>query len=429
LAEKQVILLEARGFKPTLTTRDIPPTVIYVQSTSGTLHAMDAETGKTLWAVTVGNPRWPMLTPAANDDYVATINGSSLYLLDRATGEPVWNRPVGMNPTLSLAMSDAWVFVPGLNGQVEGYRLPTPEDDSRVAEPWVYHSGVQVTAAPTIGSTTVSWATDRGQMFVADLAGPAILYRRQAGGPIHGRAMFLPPDRWVVASTDGYVTALDERSGAVQWELSTGSDIYHAPITQSDFTYVVTRKNELFCISSADGLEQWMSPGIEQLLACGSDRIFARGTGGRLVALDKQTGKPLGSLAARDYRVGYSNYLTDRIYLLTTSGTMLCLREETAHYPTLHVPLPQPKTTEAPATTTAAPAATEAAEPTPPARDEEQVDVFGADMFDNDADDAAAPAAAAPDAIEDDSDAPAETPPAEDADETQEETDDPFDFG
>jgi outer membrane protein assembly factor BamB len=347
------------------------------------------------------------------------VNGSSLYLLARGTGEPIWDRPLGMNPTLSVAMSDALVFVPGLNGQVEAYSLPSDEGDQRVTAPWIYHAGGQVTAAPTLASTTVSWATDRGQMFVADMKGPVMLYRRQTGGPIYGRATFLPPDRWVIASTDGYVTALDERSGVVEWEFSTGFDLYQTPIAQADYTYAVTRQNELFCISSDDGLEQWATQGIEQMLACGKDKLYARGTGGTLVALDKQSGKRIASLAASDYSIGYGNFLTDRIYLLTTRGTLLCLREQAAHHPILYRPLPQPPEATATRTETPAEAATDPrTAPLDPLGDD---DVFNPDEFGvDDAADAELPAADEP------ADADAMD---EEGDEAEEVIDDPFDFG
>jgi outer membrane protein assembly factor BamB len=416
---------------------------------------MDAETGKTMWAATVGDPRWPMLPPAANEDYVATVNGSSLYLLNRTTGEPIWDRPLGMNPTSALAMSSSFVFIPGANGQIEGYRLPTAEDDHRISEPWVFHSSTQVTAAPAIGSTTISWATERGQMFVADLEGPTVLYQFQAGGPIMGQARFLPPDRWVVASTDGYVSALDERTGASKWDFSAGADIDQAPIAQPDATYAVTRQNQLFCVSSEDGLEKWVAPGIQQLLACGKQRLYARGVGGTIVALDKQTGEKLASLSAADYQIGYSNNLTDRVYLMSSSGTLLCLREQTAPLPTLHVPLPQPP--ERPGTRAREQtSADEPAAAAPPRTDAANDDLLGDDLFGLDdpaADEEPAadaePAAdildpsddpAADEVAEEPADEPAaddEEPGAEEQGTEEqgaeepgtEEADDPFDFG
>ena len=81
-----------------------------------------------------------------------------------------------------------------------------------------------------------------------------------------------------------------------------------------------------------------MAPGVEQLLACGKDRVYVPGP-------ERQTCSPwtrrraqrIASLAAPAYRLAYTNGLTDRIYLLTDDGTLLCLREVDAYYPS-HLP-------------------------------------------------------------------------------------------
>jgi hypothetical protein len=249
------------------------------------------------------------------------------------------------------------------------------------------------------------------------LEGPEMLYRRQTGGPIFGRAAFLPPDRLVIASTDGYVTAINEQTGALQWDFSTGFDLYQTPICQADQTYAVTRRNELFCVSSTDGTELWMAPRVEQVLACGKERVYVRGTGGRLEALDKHTGKRLASLDAPAYSVAYHNPLTDRIYLLTNDGGLLCLREIDAYYPAIYRPLPAPEEDRQAPTTSEQPSGDEPAVPATAPGD--AGDIFGGDIFGE------APALDSEPAPE--SDTPADPPTDDGADE--EEFDDPFDFG
>ena len=133
LAEKAVIQLEARGLKPKLTTRQVPVVTLYVQSTNGTLHAIDAESGKTLWAVSIGRPQSPTLRPSANDRYVAVVNGSRLFVLESKTGEVVGQHDLGGNPIWGPAVGKDMVFVPCANGRVEGLWLPSSLSDERWA--------------------------------------------------------------------------------------------------------------------------------------------------------------------------------------------------------------------------------------------------------------------------------------------------------
>ena len=51
------------------------------------IHAIDAETGKTLWSKQIGMPKHPNMPPDAKGDLLATINGSRLYIVNRFTGE------------------------------------------------------------------------------------------------------------------------------------------------------------------------------------------------------------------------------------------------------------------------------------------------------------------------------------------------------
>ncbi len=161
--------------------------------------------------------------------------------------------------------------------------------------------------------------------------------------------------------------------------------------------------------------------GVGQLLAIGQDRVFARGKNGDLLAFDKKTGHPIGSIAAPAYGMCYQNSLTDRLYLATNDGTLLCLRETDAYYPTIFRPLPEPpQEQQKPAAGERPATGTSPAQPAnPPAADG---GLFGDDMFGGDLGEEQ-PAAEQP---------PQAEPPAEEATDQaapEEEFDDPFDFG
>ena len=72
--------------------------VLYVQTSSAMLHAIDAETGKTLWSKQIGQPKHPSMPPDAKGDLLATINGSRLYVLNRFTGEFLCEKEIRTRP-------------------------------------------------------------------------------------------------------------------------------------------------------------------------------------------------------------------------------------------------------------------------------------------------------------------------------------------
>src|SRR5687767_10045588 len=59
---------------------------LFVQTGMATTHAIDGETGRTLWIANVGAPKHPSLPLGVGVHRVAVINGTMLYVLDRATG-------------------------------------------------------------------------------------------------------------------------------------------------------------------------------------------------------------------------------------------------------------------------------------------------------------------------------------------------------
>ena len=68
--------------------------VLYAQTDTAMIHAIDAETGKTLWVRQVGRPGHPSLTPDVSGDLLATVNGSRLYVVNRYKGDVLFETEV-----------------------------------------------------------------------------------------------------------------------------------------------------------------------------------------------------------------------------------------------------------------------------------------------------------------------------------------------
>ena len=69
-----------------------------VLTNAGVVQQLNALTGETLWVAPIGNENYPSLGPACSDKYVALVNGSTLYVLDRVDGRPVIIRRIGGAP-------------------------------------------------------------------------------------------------------------------------------------------------------------------------------------------------------------------------------------------------------------------------------------------------------------------------------------------
>jgi outer membrane protein assembly factor BamB len=348
-----------------------------VLTSSGVVQEFDARTGETLWIATLGNPRHPSLGPAANDKFVALVNGSNLYVLDSTDGRPIIMRPVGGAPGAAPALTNAFVFVPLVNGRIEGYPL-----GEQKLTPWYYQSFGRAMVPPLATAETFVWTTDSGHMYVGNVEeDPRVRFRLETGSEIIASPAYRKP--YIYAATiSGETFAMDESTGARRWKYATGFTVSRAPAAIENRVYVTSDEPMLHCIDAENGTGLWEAAGVAQFAAASRSRVYGVDDFGGLLVLDATTGSRIGHLPTGGTINTLVNDQTDRLYLVSEQGTVQCLHEIGAKEPLYHV-VPEPQTppaeavegeTAETATTTEPPA--EAVTTPPPADDE---DPFGAE--------------------------------------------------
>ena len=327
-ANKLLQQYKQTGIEAEMTTRVLPEMTIYGVSDTGIVEAIDSETGRTRWTTSVGKRDYPVEAPGANDDYVAVLNGSSLYLLEQATGRIVWRRLTRGAPGAGSALSDNYVFVPMISGTIEAYDL---QDGSR--PPWIYQGRGRAVVQPVIAGTNVAWPTDIGHLYVAEANRNGIKYRIEATKPIRAPATPLPPDKLIMLSTDGYVYCMHASSGGLLWQFSTGEPLVKPAVVIDDAIFVVTDKDNLFRLSATTGEAIWWAPSVREVLTASENRLYCIGDTGRMLIFDANTGGRIGMLSTELLDLALVNYQTDRIFIGSRSGVIQCLREVQSEWP------------------------------------------------------------------------------------------------
>lgn len=312
-----------------------PEVTLYASTNRGVLHAIDGETGRTRWVVNVGNPNYPMTEPAANDEFVTILNGSTLYVIRSSDGQFEWQRRVDGVPAAGPAMSDQYVFAPMISGAMESYQLDSPKNP-----PWIYKSLGRAVTQPATGLGCLAWPTDRGHLYVAATTNRAIRYRMEAKDTILSTPVFVAPDKLIATSIDGYIYCLAplRQSSNMTWQFSTGEPISQSPTVIGDVAYVVSDSKRLYAMSVKDGLPLWDSPaaGIKRVLSVSKDRLYVFGDVGHLLMLDVSTGARVGDIPTIEYDLNVKNLINDRLYIGSRNGTIQCLREINHRWPLFH---------------------------------------------------------------------------------------------
>jgi outer membrane protein assembly factor BamB len=301
---------------------------------AGLIHVMDANTGQTVWTSDVGNPEYPSLGPAANEDFIALVNGSTLYLLDRRTGQLVNEHRLDGAPGAGPALTKEYVYAPLLSGRIEGY----PLHDAK-APPWFYQAYGHAMSPPLATPDSIVWGTDSGYLYVGRITAPGVRFRVETGGDFDAKPAFRAPLIYA-ASRNGEVLAVDEMTGRVRWRYVTGFPTDRAPAAVGDRVYVSTEQPELHCIDAATGIGQWEASEVAQFAAASKTHVYGINSYGTIMVLDATTGAVSGRLDTGGEITAFVNDQTDRLYLLSQTGLVQCLYEIGAKKPTSYAPAP-----------------------------------------------------------------------------------------
>lgn len=356
--------------------------VLYIQTDRAMVHAIDAETGRTLWSERIGRPNHPSMTPDALGGLLAVVNGSRLYLVDRYNGKMLREIEIKEGPGAGPALSSKRVYVPMVSGMVVAYPLtmiddpkrkekkkaeegegtelekkykPAPEFKKQADEPPLHcRSYGRALIQPLVtrddaGAEYTVWPTDKGYVYFGRIDRQNInsfitKFRLETHATIVGQPAYLPPDPKVIGdsglvfsvSSDGFVYAVKEEDGDTLWRFSTGEPIVNSPAVIGDHLYVATQLGGMYCLGSKTGENLWFSPGIVQFIAASGDRVYAADRLGRILILDAANGARLDTMNTEKGTVKLANTDTDRIYLIDRKGLVQCLREQEQAKPIMH---------------------------------------------------------------------------------------------
>jgi len=306
---------------------------LLILTDAGVLQALDANTGKTQWITQFGNPNYPSLGPDANDKFVAVVNGSTLYLLDRRSGRIQGQRKIGGAPGAAPALGKDHAFVPTLTGLIEGYPLDAKAPEFRK---WFYQSYGNTMVSPLVTPHSVVWSTDQGYLYVSGASSPGVRYRLEAGDEFDARAAYQDPLIYAVTRA-GELFAIDEEDGILRWRYMTGFPTERAPAAVGERLFLTSEEPRLHCINARTGLPEWEVAGIDQFAAVTKDYVYGVDRFGTIHILNVADGTPVGRITNDGSLKALVNDQTDRLYLISDAGLVQCLHEIGADQPTQYL--------------------------------------------------------------------------------------------
>ena len=297
---------------------------IFIQTDGGRVFALDAETGGIYWSQVFGRPNYQTGTLAASKDRVALVNGSRLFVVNRADGKEIWSRPEPRASFVQPGLSDTHIYYPTGGGLVA--RLKINKKKKEFDYPFTYSSLGSLVGGPITAEGNIIWATERGEIKFSPMEAGGKTGRFQTSGKMAAPLGF-GRESIVAANLEGYVYCLAAYNGEQLWRASVGGGVFQAPIIVGDDVFVVTENRSLYALNFKNGGERWSVEGVEQFVAASDRRVFARSLLDELLIFDRTTGRLLASMPAN--RIGHmaSNSMNDRLIFWSADGLVQVYRD------------------------------------------------------------------------------------------------------
>jgi outer membrane protein assembly factor BamB len=280
----------------------------------------------------------------SNDRHFLAVNGMTLYCVDRFSGRMLWELLLPAMPSVGPSVDDEHVYVGTLDGSMYSFELRKIRELSRnnrlpswsfQATRWRYKTSKEITSAAYSNGRLVNFASRDGSLYAVSSTERDLIWQFETNAPI--TAPFATTDTsLVLASEDFYVYCLDRNNGLVRWEFASGFPIRKAPRVIGNDLYILPDRGGLFNLSLTNGNQKWTRPGITSILTATRSRLFGTDQTGNIVILNRADGRPLGSLPLRSFNIRLENERTDRLYLATQSGLLVCLRDQGSEFAFYH---------------------------------------------------------------------------------------------
>ena len=319
---------------------------LYVQTRSGLVTAFHAETGRRLWSALLGATTQESLPVATNETELLIATGLQLIAVNKFTGEVGWELELQAHPSTSPAVVNDRIYIGMVDGSIYAYdlrqirvlfsenRLP---QWSNLAFLWRYKASEAVTSTPIANNRSVTFSSLNGSVYSVAAEERGLYFQFETDGQIrtqlgHGAGALF------VTSEDARLFCLNAENGVRRWAFTSGVPIRNQPRVIGGDVYVSPMHDGMYSLSTVSGIRSWHQPHANAFLAATDDHVYVSDFVGNVLILDRQgDGAVLGVLPYRDLSMRFQNDRTDRIYLGTESGLIVCLREVGRDFPKFHM--------------------------------------------------------------------------------------------
>jgi eukaryotic-like serine/threonine-protein kinase len=300
---------------PVLSSPAVAGGVVYFGSNDHFVYAVNAADGVKRWAFKTESR--VASSPAVSDGlvYVGSYDGH-LYALDAATGRQRWK----------FSFEGEHRFIGRhLHGALPAAEaMPDPFD--------------LFLSSPTVANGMVYVGSGDGYVYALDARSGALRWKFKTGNVVHASPA-VADGRVYIGSWDSFFYALDAKTGQERWRFKTGEDaeisnqvgIQSSAVVSGGMVYFGCRDANLYALDAASGAKVWAFSNrgswvVSTPIVLQDTLYFATSDSGLLHAVNAKTGAAVYSLSFHHWPMFSSPAVAGRtLYLGSNAGTLLAI--------------------------------------------------------------------------------------------------------
>ncbi|HSG68944.1 MAG TPA: PQQ-binding-like beta-propeller repeat protein [Planctomycetaceae bacterium] len=318
---------------------------VYIQTKNGFISALDSRSGAQRWAQLLARLDTPQFPLISNSDTVLVNAGMSMFAVDKWSGSELWHINLPEQVSTSPAMDEERVFLATGSGSVyafdlakvlELYRQHKLPEWGYQARLWRHRTSKAIRYSPLSYDGQITFASETKTIYSVNAADDSLVFQMETPDAVTA-PIVRSEDKLFVATGDQRLYCLNAQRGTTLWIFIARANIPAAPNLINNRCYVSPNDGSLHCLNKETGVLLWEQPGARGVLAETENYVVSQDELGNVLLIspqeEQQTSQIIARLPLRDFSIRAENELTDRIYLATPSGMVICLKEKGISYP------------------------------------------------------------------------------------------------
>ncbi|HEY1352325.1 MAG TPA: toll/interleukin-1 receptor domain-containing protein [Ktedonobacteraceae bacterium] len=270
---------------------------IYVGSEDHRLHALNATTGRVLWATATGNRI--RSSPAVAGSVISVgSEDHRFYALDAATGRVLWTFLTGEAVSSSPVVAGSVVYAGSEDHKLSALDAATGQ------VLWTFLADNWITSSPAVARGVIYVGSWDHRLSALDAASGRVLWATATGDQIRYSSPAVQNNIVYVGSGDSRLYACDTASGRMIWTYTTGGSLADAsPALQGGTVSIGSEDGKFYALDAASGQARWTATanaGISSAAAVANGVVYVGSWDHRLYVLDAATGRVLWTYTTGD---------------------------------------------------------------------------------------------------------------------------------